>query len=190
MTEPTAYDALVAELLADVLKLHDEVKSLKDFLPAQVNAAERRLAGVIALLEKAGDAYREELKAYTQNQGDVVRTQMEKDAHEARLRFRQEYDSQVKEILTRIETTTKSTVAAAITDPVRQITRNQRHSIRNTIALCLASGLTAGMVVYGAIMLTHDLKQEAEADMGRSVVAVWDKLDKKAKAIIDAERKM
>ena len=43
-------DALVAEMLGDIGKLHDAVDSLSETLPAQTEAAEKRLFALVALL--------------------------------------------------------------------------------------------------------------------------------------------
>lgn len=190
MTESTAYDALVAELLADVLKLHDEVNTLKDFLPAQVEAAELRLAGIIALLQEAGNHYQEVVRSYTQSQGDSIRLQMEKDAKETKLRFAQDYNGVVNDALAKLATAAREAVRAELTAQTKHKAGVPRQNYWKIAASSLGSGVLAGLVVYGATALTHDLRQEAEADLGRAVVASWGKLDKKAKAIIDAERKI
>jgi len=87
MTESTPLEALVAEMLGDIGKLHDAVNTLKDVLPSQTDEVEQRLTGIIGLLQRAGDAYREQIKTYTNAQVEVIRTQMENDANTARQHF-------------------------------------------------------------------------------------------------------
>ena len=72
-------DALVAEMLGDIGKLHDAVDSLSETLPAQTEAAEKRLFALAALLNTAGEAYKSQIEAYTNAQGDKIRVQMESD---------------------------------------------------------------------------------------------------------------
>lgn len=188
MAESTAYEALVAEMLADIGKLHDEVKSLKDYLPAQVETVELRLAGIIGLLQKAGDSYQEALKAYTQSQGDTIRLQMEKDAHSTRQNFQRDYNDLVNSALEKIENTVKGTLQVEITEPMRGVTSALVQCTWKTIVVCLCSGLVSGLIVYAGLTLTHDSNLEASSDLGRAVATAWPNLDKKAKVAIEAAR--
>ena len=74
--EPTTRDALIAEMLGDIGRLHDSVESLKNVLPSQTEEVEAKITGLIGLLSKAGDAYRGQLETYTNGQADKVRAQM------------------------------------------------------------------------------------------------------------------
>ena len=49
-TESTVRDALVAEMLGDIGKLHDAVESLKDVLPRETAAAEKRITSPVSLV--------------------------------------------------------------------------------------------------------------------------------------------
>lgn len=191
MAEPTAYDALVAELLADVLKLHDEVKGLKDFLPAQVDAAEQRLGGLIALLGQAGDAYREAISSYTQSQGDIVQARIEKESQYARERLVQDYNDVANATLERVEKSVKSTLQAAIAKAKPSGDGSgQALNLWQTLTLCIVSALLSGLLVAMGTEITRDIIFEANADLGQAVAAAWPKLDKKARAAIEAERKL
>lgn len=55
MAENTVLDVLIAELLGDVGKLHDEVKSLETRLPEVLGQVENKLSAVASRIEDAGN---------------------------------------------------------------------------------------------------------------------------------------
>ena len=92
-------DALVAEMLGDIGKLHDAVDSLSETLPAQTEAAEKRLFALVALLNTAGEAYKSQIEAYTNAQGDKIRVQMEADAAVIKTRLTEDASKAIKAVL-------------------------------------------------------------------------------------------
>jgi hypothetical protein len=189
MSNPrTAKDALIAEILGDVGRLQEAVDQLKTVLPSQTDAVEQRLFGVIGLLQQAGDSYQEALKDYTQSQGDTIRVQMEKDAHNARLKFQRDTDEWVNQALASVEKSIKATVQSELTVPIRKLKSEARNAWK-TILLCLCSGLVSGLIVFGGITLTHDTTLETDAHLGRALVSAWPKLDKRAKEIVEYEQR-
>ena len=105
--EPTTRDALIAEMLGDIGRLHDSVESLKNVLPGQTEEVEAKITGLIGLLSKAGDAYRGQLETYTNGQADKVRAQMEKDAQAAKARFDRDSSDAIRAALTEVERTVR-----------------------------------------------------------------------------------
>jgi hypothetical protein len=190
MSNPrNAKDALIAEVLGDVEKLQDTVDHLKEVLPTQTDAVEKRLFGVIGLLQKAGDSYQESLKNYTQSQGDTIRVQMEKDAHNARIKFQRDTNEWASQAIANVEKSIKDTLQAEITVPIRKLKAELARSAWKTIILCLGSGLVSGLIVYGGITLTHDPNLEADAHLGRAVASAWPKLDKRSRDIVESEQR-
>lgn len=190
MSNPrNAKDALIAEMLGDIGKLQDAVDHLKAVLPAQTDAVEQRLFGIIGLLQKAGDSYQESLKNYTQSQGDTIRVQMEKDAHIARIKFQRDTNEWTSQAIANVEKSVKDTLQAEITVPIRKLKTESARNAWKTILLCLGSGVVSGLMVYGGITLTHDPNLEADAHLGRAVAAAWPQLDKRAKEIVEAEQR-
>ncbi|MCW7541254.1 hypothetical protein OOT46_25925 [Aquabacterium sp. A7-Y] len=62
MEAASVRDALIAEMLGDIGKLHEAVKELQRVLPAQTEETERRFTRLIGLLNQAGEAYREQIE--------------------------------------------------------------------------------------------------------------------------------
>lgn len=187
--EPTARDALIAEMLGDIGRLHDSVESLKNVLPGQTEEVEAKITGLIGLLSKAGDAYRGQLETYTNGQADKVRAQMEKDAQAAKARFDRDSSDAIRAALTEVERTVRNTVHNEIAAPVQKALRAQQQSIWQTVALCVMCGLIGGLVVVAGDMWLYDKDEAAFTALGKSVAASWEKLDDTAKATINAERR-
>ncbi|ENO90953.1 hypothetical protein C662_18723 [Thauera sp. 28] len=141
--EPTTRDALIAEMLGDIGRLHDSVESLKGVLPGQIEEVETKITGLIGLLSKAGDAYRGQLETYTNAQADIVKKQMERDAQEAKARFERDSSDAIRAALGEVERTVKNSV---------QQLAGQRQSMGQTIGLCILSGLVAASVTATAVL--------------------------------------
>lgn len=157
-------------------------------LKAQTDEAENNLTGLIGFLQKAGDVYQEQIKAYTNAQGETIRAQMEKDANTAKARFDRDSHDAIRAALTEVERVVKSTVQTEISAPVKKLLRAQDQNIWKTLALCFVCGLIGGLAVLSANAFTHDKQQEAYTELGKAVAASWDKLDNKARTAINTER--
>ena len=72
----TAQEALLAELLGDVGRLHDEVKAL----PAAMSAAEQRLTATVAALTGASDQYRMAITAFNDEAKQELTEYLERKA--------------------------------------------------------------------------------------------------------------
>ena len=68
MGESTALEALTAELLGDVGKLHDEIKAL----PAEVEKASARLEELIGGFVKAAEHYQDAIDAYIREKAEYT----------------------------------------------------------------------------------------------------------------------
>lgn len=187
--EPTARDALIAEMLGDIGKLHDAVESLKGVLPEQIEGVETRITGLIGLLQKAGDAYKAQIEAYTNAQGEQIRTQMVKDASAAKVRFEQDASAAIKAALADVQRTIKASMQSDVAGPVQEAMQVQQKSLWKTLLLCLACGLIGGLVAVGVNMVSGDRQQDGYTALGKAVSASWNKLDAKTKALIEAERR-
>lgn len=187
--EATARDALIAEMLGDIGKLHDAVESLKGVLPEQIEGVETRITGLIGLLQKAGDTYKAQIETYTNAQGERIRTQMEKDASAAKVRFEQDASAAIKAALGDVQRTIKSTMQTDVAGPVQAALQVQEKSLWKTLLLCLACGLIGGLVAVGVDMVSSNKQQDSYTALGKAVSASWEKLDAKAKATISGERR-
>lgn len=136
MGEPTALDALVAEMLGDIGKLHDAVQSLNSTLPRQAEEVEARITGLIGLLQKAGDGYQEAVHKFTASELEGVRVRVQQDGNEA-----------IRQALGDMQRTVKTVLQAEITGPMDAIRRAQSTALWRTLGLCLAAGLVGGLAV-------------------------------------------
>jgi hypothetical protein len=140
--ESTVRDALVAEMLGDIGKLHDAVESLKEVLPRETEAAEKRITGLIGLLRKAGDAYQGQMETYADSKLRVIQGQMDKDANTARVRM----DRAVEATLSEVERTVNSTVRTLMSTPVQEVVRALQQSVWTNLGFCFLAGLIGGSV--------------------------------------------
>ncbi len=167
-------DALVAEMLGDIGKLHDAVDSLSETLPAQTEAAEKRLFALVALLNTAGEAYKAQIEAYTNAQGDKIRVQMESDAAVIKTRLTEDASKAIKAVLSDVEF---------------NVLRSMQKSRWLNFMGCLACGILGGLVLLIAVAFTHYVQNQRYIELGKATATTWEKLDGKAKAAINAELK-
>lgn len=186
--EPTTRDALIAEMLGDIGRLHDSVEALKEVLPNQISEVETRITGLIGLLQKAGDAYKQQIEAYTNAQGEKIRSVIENDANAAKARFDRDSSDAIRAALADVARTVKQTVQTEVAGPVQRALEVQQQSAWKTLALCLGCGLLGGLAVAAAITLAHDKQDASYTALGKAVSASWEKLDSKAKSVINSER--
>lgn len=183
-TESTLRDSLMAEMLGDIGKLHDAVDSLKESLPRETEAAEKRIIELIGLLHKAGDSYQAQIKTYTEAQASVIRSQMEESAAVGKLRFEQLTNEAIQASLSEVARAMRNTVHSEIVTPVAKAIQASQQNIWRNLSLCLLCGLIGGSVV----VLTHNKLQEQYTVLGKAVAASWSKLDAKSKALIEGEK--
>jgi len=157
-------------------------------LKAQTVEAENRITGLIGFLQRAGDAYQEQTKAFTEALGKTIVAQMEADTQAAKARFDRDSRDAIRAALTEIERTVKSTMQAEITGPAQKLLITQRQNLWRNMLYCLAAGILGGAVILAANFYARDQLREVYIDYGKAVVSSWEKLDKNAKAVINAER--
>lgn len=183
----TARDALILEMLGDVGRLHDSVESLKNTLPAQVEEAETRIAGLIGLLQKAGDIYQSQIEQYTNAEGEKVRRALEQQAANVRQQFSEQANAKTLELLADANRTIKATVQAEVVEPARRVLGSVRQSTGRTVALALVCGLMGGAVAVGAdYLLKSDSRTNEQQLMtqGGALGRAWEKLDAKTQKMI------
>jgi hypothetical protein len=186
----TARDALILEMLGDVGRLHDSVESLKNTLPAQVEEAETRIAGLIGLLQKAGDIYQSQIEQYTNAEGEKVKRLLEQQAANVRQQFSEQAHAKTLELLNDANKTIKSTVQAEVVEPARRVLGSVRQSTVRTVALALVCGLMGGAIAVGAdYLLKSDSRTNEQQLMtqGGALGRVWEKLDAKTQKMIREE---
>lgn len=176
-------EALTAEMLGDILKLHDAVESLKTTLPAQTEAVEAKLSGLIDSLHKAGDIYKGQITEFANSAGRSVQVALENDYATKRADF----DLQYRELIQATLADARLTINAALQPEIERLNAGQP-SFTTTLAAFLVGSLFCGVFVISGNYLLYGQNQEAFTDLGKAVTASWSKLDSKAKATINAER--
>ncbi len=173
----TAQEALIAELLGDVGKLHDMIKVLPD-------ALKESLAPTIGELTQASKEARASLDqvAETQKAALQVFVAQEKaalrDAIKAALR--EEAGETLAGPARELETSARLHREAAGGESRQQ---------RSWIGVALVLSLTLGALgFYGSYWL-YSQERDEQAAFGRAVMMVWDKLDAAAKSRIQAARR-
>ena len=82
MAGSSTLDALIAEMLGDVGKLHDELQSLKEALPAFTNEAEAKLSTVVGSVVEVTNSLRAETAAHVNAAKADAAKALEGKAHE------------------------------------------------------------------------------------------------------------
>lgn len=175
-----------AFLLVELNQMAFEEKEAE--LKAQANEAENRITGLIGFLQRAGEVYQEQIKTYTNVQGETIRAQMEADAQAAKARFDRDSHDAIRATLTEVERAVKSTMQTEIAGPAQKLLRAQRQNVWRTLLYGLSCGVLGGAMVLGANYFVRDKQKETYISYGKAVVSSWEKLDKNAKAAINAER--
>lgn len=143
--EPTIRDALIAEMLGDIGKLHDAVQHLTVLLPQETDRARDKLVETIGLLDKAGDAYLQTVKTFTAVELSSIR--------EDAIVIRGELVSDVKQTLAGIPKMIHSAVESTLSGNVREALRSEQSTRWITAGLCLASAMLGTTLTLGIFVL-------------------------------------
>lgn len=141
-TESTVRDALVAEMLGDIGKLHDAVESLKDVLPRETEAAEKRITSLIGHLRKAGDAYQGQMETYAESKLSSILGQMDRDANLAKVQMSRAVEAAISDV----ERTVSTAVRNSMNAPVEEVVQMLRQSVWTNLGFCFLAGLIGGSV--------------------------------------------
>lgn len=153
----TAREALIAELLGNVGKLHEAVQELNASLPREMNAAEERIVKMVGLLNKAGDAYRETVKSFTASELGSIRSRLEGHAAETRKQIsvdatviRKELESSVRQSLADIPKMIHSSVESTLSAHAHKALRSEQSTRWITVGLCFVSAALGTALTLGA----------------------------------------
>ena len=165
----TAQEALIAELLGDVGKLHDQIKALPDALKASVAPT----IGALALASR-------EAKATIDQYADAQKTAFQHFTAQEKAALRAEASETLASLARELE---------ASAQRHREAAREESRQLWSWIGVALAVSLTAGTLGFYGAHLLHDKERDEQAAFGRAVIKVWGDLDAKAKARIQAARR-
>lgn len=144
MAGNTALDMLVAEMLGDVGKLHDQLAALNETMPVILDDVESRLTRSVGMLVKAGSMYEGALKNQTVHIVRDALMQIRDEASIARdaatAATKHEIDETIMKVLADIPTEVLALLQARAWP---------------TIALCLGSALVGAAAALGIHSIFH-----------------------------------
>jgi hypothetical protein len=147
--EPTVRDALIAEMLGDIGKLHDAVQELKTSLPHEMEVVEKQIIATIGLLSQAGDAYRQHVKTFTVDQLERARKQLAADVAS----MKRDIDAGIRQSLTDIPKTIHAAVDASLGRHLHASIAEAKPNQWITVGLCFVSsilGTLATLTIFTA----------------------------------------
>jgi hypothetical protein len=146
----TAQEALIAELLGDVGKLHDEVKALRESLPAVVaELTERTTALHTVIADLGGEAAQAVVIAHVENVAEKIAAQVLRDAAATVL------TATLQPPISRLESG-----AFAVYKAAKAMQRSAREQVAIIVGVSLLAGAVGGaaataMATYLKDQVTH-----------------------------------
>ncbi|MGX2042302.1 hypothetical protein ACWJKU_19550 (plasmid) [Methylocaldum sp. MU1018] len=146
----TAQEALIAELLGDVGKLHDEVKALRESLPAVVaELSERTTALQTAIAGLGDDAVQAAVMAHVESAAEKIAAQALRDAGATVL------TATLQPPISRLESG-----AFAVYKAAKAMQRSAREQVAIIVGVSLLAGAVGGaaataMATYLKDQVTH-----------------------------------
>lgn len=153
--ETTTRDALLAEILGDIGRLHDSVNSLTNMLPTQAELVETKITGLIGLLQVGVDLYEKQIREHTNTNAAKVRMQMESDVLSAIVKFEKTTNDSVQAALKEIEITAKQTIKNEVSRPTQKALETLHQGFGKTLAFCLASSFVGSLMTVAIIHITN-----------------------------------
>ena len=187
MAGSSTLDALIAEMLGDVGKLHDELQSLKEALPAFTNEAEAKLSTVVGSVVEVTNSRRAETAAHVNAAKADAAKALEGKAHELANWYAAEIGKAATKAATEqvgavIEQASAQLEQAAAS--VRAAAGQYRASLAQKLLLVLACSALAGAFGGAALQLTASYwkggvsaEDAAFIESGKAISAAWPKLD-------------
>lgn len=172
----TAQEVLIAELLGDVGKLHDDIKALPGNLEKEVSPA---LGAILKATEKAHGAIVQLGAAGKASFGNFAAAEKVALRDSLKAALREEAGEALASVARELATSARIHQDAA---------KGETRQRWQWIAVAFAGSLLAGALGFYGAHLLHDKQMANEAAFGRAVGTVWDSLDAKTKERIQAAR--
>jgi F0F1-type ATP synthase membrane subunit b/b' len=141
----TAREALIAELLGNVGKLHAAVQDLQTSLTREMDGAEERIVAMVGLLNRAGDAYRQHVKAFTADHLDKARKQLTSDAGA----LRRDLEVSVRQSLTDTPKAIHAAIESSLARHLRTSISDAQPGLWRVAGLCLVSSTLGAFIALG-----------------------------------------
>ena len=172
----TAQEVLIAELLGDVGKLHDDIKALPGNLEKEVSPT---LGAILKATEKAHGAIVQLGAAEKASFGNFAAAEKVALRDSLKAALREEAGEALASVARELATSARIHQDAA---------KGETRQRWQWIAVAFAGSLLAGALGFYGAHLLHDKQMANEAAFGRAVGTVWDSLDAKTKERIQAAR--
>ena len=172
----TAQEVLIAELLGDVGKLHDDIKALPGNLEKEVSPA---LGAILKATEKAHGVIVQLGAAEKASFGNFAAAEKVALRDSLKAALREEAGEALASVARELATSARIHQDAA---------KGETRQRWQWIAVAFAGSLLAGALGFYGAHLLHDKQMANEAAFGRAVGTVWDSLDAKTKERIQAAR--
>ena len=172
----TAQEVLIAELLGDVGKLHDDIKALPGNLEKEVSPA---LGAILKATEKAHGAIVQLGAAEKASFGNFAAAEKVALRDSLKAALREEAGEALASVARELAASARIHQDAA---------KGETRQRWQWIAVAFAGSLLAGALGFYGAHLLHDKQMANEAAFGRAVGTVWDSLDAKTKERIQAAR--
>ena len=189
MAETSARDALLAEILGDVGKLHDEIGSLNQKLPEFVSHAEAQLSPIVGSLVSASKALQASSAVSLQQAKDEAAKQLKDDAH----RLTNWYSGEIGKAAAKVaEDNIAASMKKASAELEQTISKAQQaaerlnvsaskgQSLWPLIGVALFAGVLGGMATHFSRAIWPIGLSEQDASyirQGKTFEAIWPKLD-------------
>ncbi|MBP1152562.1 hypothetical protein [Methylocaldum sp. RMAD-M] len=149
----TAQEALIAELLGDVGKLHDEVKALRESLPAIVADLNERTTALQTAIAGLGDeAVQATVRAHIENATEKIVTQALRDAAATVL------TTTLQVPINRLESS-----AFAVYKAAKAMQRSAREQVAILVGVSLLAGAVGGAAAAATASYLKDHLTHARA---------------------------
>lgn len=147
-------DLLIAELLGDVGKLHDEIRVLKDeALPAIVADAEEKLSTTVGHLIKAAQHFDKAVVKLTQERVEAAKADIAASAAHAK----SDAISDVRQAVREAAALPIEHLVGQLNTAVTNANSQQGRTLQHAIIAAVVGGVVAGAIVLGgAYMLFKD----------------------------------
>ena len=172
----TAQEVLIAELLGDVGKLHDDIKALPGNLEKEISPA---LGAILKATEKAHGVIVQLGAAEKASFGNFAAAEKVALRDSLKAALREEAGEALASVARELATSARIHQDAA---------KGETRQRWQWIAVAFAGSLLAGALGFYGAHLLHDKQMANEAAFGRAVGTVWDSLDAKTKERIQAAR--
>ena len=172
----TAQEVLIAELLGDVGKLHDDIKALPGNLEKEISPA---LGAILKATEKAHGAIVQLGAAEKASFGNFAAAEKVALRDSLKAALREEAGDALASVARELAASAKALDAA---------TKSERRQRWQWIAVAFAGSLLAGALGFYGSHLLYGKQIDEQAAFGRAVGTVWDSLDAKTKERIQAAR--